>query len=217
MLPSESAAEPGQWRTSRAEYLRGIMDAISNPLIETTVFKKSSQVGASEIMVNGIGYFIDHEPSPQLMFQPRKVDAEDFSKDRIAPTIRDTPCLRAKVSDPKSRDSGNTILHKNYPGGKIVIGTAESPAGLSSHSVRVVWFDEVDRYPRSAGTEGDPIDLGITRTTNFWNRKIILGSSPKTKLLSRIEPAFLESDQRFFFIPCPHCDTPQRLVLLTSA
>jgi len=212
-LPAESSAEPGRWRTDRVEYLRGVMDAISEPTIETVVFKKASQVGASEVAVNAIGYFIDHDPSPMLMFQPRDKDAEDFSKDRIAPTIRDTPCLRAKISDPKSRDSGNTILHKNFPGGKLVIGSAQSPAGLSSHSVRFVNFDEVDRYERSAGTEGDPIDLGRTRARNFWNRKFYLSSSPKTKLLSRIEPAWLESDQRFFFVPCnnPKCGHPHRL------
>ena len=193
-------------------YLRDVMDAMSDPVVERVIFKKGSQVGASEVAVNTIGYFIDHDPSPMLLFQPRDKDAEDFSKDRIATTIRDSPRLRSKVSDVRSRDSANTILHKNFPGGKLVIGSAQSPAGLSSHPVRVVMFDEVDRYPRSAGTEGDPIELGETRATNFWNRKIYLCSSPKTKLLSRIEPAWLESDQRYFMVPCPHCSTPHRLL-----
>jgi hypothetical protein len=44
-LSSEASAEPGQWRTSRAEYQRGIMEAVSDAATETVVIMSSSQVG----------------------------------------------------------------------------------------------------------------------------------------------------------------------------
>jgi phage terminase large subunit GpA-like protein len=71
--------------------------------------------------------------------------------------------------------------------------------------------DEVDRYPASAGTEGDPILLGRKRTTTFWNRKIILTSTPTIKGLSRIERAYEESDKRVYKVPCPECNQKQEL------
>jgi phage terminase large subunit GpA-like protein len=210
-LPSESAAEPGKWRTSRAEYQRGIMDAISDPTVETVVVMSSAQVGKSEALNNALGFYADCDPCPIMMLQPTIKMGEDYSKDRIAPMIRDTPSLRPKFGDPRARDSGNTLLHKQFPGGHLTIAGAESPASLASRPIRVLLADEVDRYPDSAGTEGDPVKLAEKRTTTFWNRKIILTSTPTVKGFSRIEAAFLETDQRYFHVPCPCCGYEHRL------
>lgn len=210
-LSPESSAEPGAWDTSRAPYQRGIMDAVNDPTIETVVVMKSAQVGWTEILGNVIGFFIDNDPCPILMIQPTLEMGEAWSKDRLAPMVRDTPALHNKIKDAKSRDSGNTLLHKTFPGGHITIAGANSPAGLASRPIRVVLFDEVDRYPPSAGTEGDPIALASKRTTTFWNRKKLMGSTPTVKGASRIESAYDGSDQRRFFVPCPHCETFQTL------
>lgn len=211
-LSSEASAEPGQWDTSRAEYQRGIMDAFNDPTVEDVVVMASAQVGKTEIVNNVVGYFIDFDPCPILVVQPNeKPMGEAWSKDRLAPMIRDTPSLRAKVSAAKGRDSGNTIMHKTFPGGQLSIAGANSPAGLASRPKRVALFDEPDRYPASAGTEGDPIELGKARTKTFWNRKHGLFSTPTVKDRSRIEKAFDASDQRHFLIGCPHCAHPHRL------
>jgi phage terminase large subunit GpA-like protein len=210
-LPSESAAEPGKWRTSRAEYQRGMMDAISDPSVEVVVVMSSAQVGKSEALNNALGFYADCDPCPIMMLQPTIKMGEDYSKDRIAPMIRDTPALRPKFGDARSRDSGNTLLHKQFPGGHLTIAGAESPASLASRPIRVLLADEVDRYPDSAGTEGDPVKLAEKRTTTFWNRKIILTSTPTVKGFSRIEAAFLETDQRYYHVPCPCCGHAHRL------
>lgn len=198
--------------TDRAPYQRGIMDALSDELVREVVFMKSAQVGWTEILNNVIGYHVDQDPSPILLMQPTLEMAEAWSKDRLAPMLRDTPCLRGKIADPKARDSGNTLLHKRFTGGHLTIVGANSPAGLASRPIRVLLCDEVDRFPISAGTEGDPVDLARKRTTTFWNRKVMLGSTPTIKGASRIEAAFEQSDQRYYFVPCPHCDEYQRLV-----
>jgi phage terminase large subunit GpA-like protein len=211
-LPAESAAEPGQWRTDRAPFQRGIMDAVSDPLVREVWVMKSAQVGWTELLLNVIGFHVDQDPAPMLLVQPTLDIGESFSKDRLAPTVRDTPVLRDKIKDAKSRDSGNTLLHKTFPGGHITIGGANSPAGLASRPIRVALFDEIDRFPPSAGTEGDPISLGRKRTTTFRNRVVMAGSTPTIKGASRIESGFESGDQRFYYVPCPHCDTFQRLV-----
>lgn len=209
-LSAEGSAEPGRWRTSRAEYQRGIMDAANDPRIDTVVVMKSAQVGATEIINNIVGYYSKNDPAPILVIQPTLEMAQTWSKDRFAPMVRDTPTL-ADLFNTQSRKSNNTILHKIYPGGHLTIAGANSPASLASRPVRIVLFDEVDRYPQSAGVEGDPVTLATKRSTTFWNRLLILVSTPTIKGISRIEAAFIESDQRYFYVPCPKCNQYQRL------
>ncbi|MEO7362129.1 MAG: phage terminase large subunit family protein [Gemmatimonadaceae bacterium] len=187
------------------------MDAVSDPLVPEVVLKTSAQVGKTLIAKAIIGYYIDQDPSTILVVQPTLDMAETFSKDRLAPMLRDTPCLRGKVADPKARDSGNTILHKRFPGGHLTIVGANAAAGLASRPIRVALFDEVDRYPASSGTEGSPISLGRARTKTYWNRKIVQASTPGDEATSQIEPAWQGSDQRHFNVPCTHCGTMQVL------
>ena len=189
-IPPEASAEPGQWRTSRAEYQREIMNAVSDPLTERVVVMTAAQVGKTEILLNTIGYFIDLEPGPILCLNPTLEMGQAFSKDRLAPMIRDTPVLRDKIKDPCSRDSGNTLLHKKFMGGHITITGANSPASLASRPIRILLCDEVDRYPISAGTEGDPLTLAMKRTQNFWNRRVVWVSTPTLLGISRIEKAY---------------------------
>lgn len=210
-LSPEASAEPGKYKTSRAEYQRGIMDAFSDPQVTRIVVMSSAQVGKTEILNNIVGYYIDQDPSTILNLQPTLEMAQTWSKDRLAPMVRDNPCLTKKVKNSKSKDSDNTILHKLFPGGHITMVGANSPAGLASRPIRIVLCDEVDRYPVSAGAEGDPVNLAIKRTTTYWNKKIGLFSTPTIKGISRIEKAFAESDQRYYFVPCPHCGVYQRL------
>lgn len=198
------------------------MDAVSDPKVHTVVAMTSAQVGKTEALNNVCGFYIDQDPSPILVLQPTLDMGQAWSKDRLAPMLRDTPALHGKVRDAKSRDSGNTLMHKTFPGGHITIAGANSAASLASRPIRVLLADEVDRYPVSAGTEGDPILLAGKRTTTFWNRKRILTSTPtvknardeKGKLTggSRIEQAYDESDQRKFYVPCPDCGHHQRLI-----
>jgi phage terminase large subunit GpA-like protein len=211
MLSRESSAEPGKWQTATAEYQRGMMDAIGDPAVREIWVMKSAQIGWTEILGNAVGYFIDQDPSPMLLIQPTLDMAEAWSKDRFAPMLRDTPALRGLVKDARARDSGNTMLHKQFPGGHVTMAGANSPASLASRPVRVVLCDEVDRYPVSAGTEGDPIKLAQKRSATFWNRRFLAGSTPTVKGASRVEIGFASSDQRRFFVPCPHCQTFQVL------
>ena len=170
-LSQEASAEPGQWNTNRAPYQREIMDAVNDAGVEEIVIMSSAQVGKTELILNIIGYYIDYDPSPILCLQPTLEMGQTFSKDRLAPMLRDTPVLRGKVKSVKAKDSGNTILHKIFPGGHITMAGANSAAGLASRPIKIVLMDEIDRYPPSAGTEGNPIKLAEKRTTTFWNEK----------------------------------------------
>ncbi len=186
------------------------MDMYSDKRTHTIVVKASSQVGKTEILNNILGYIIDKDPAPTLVVQPTIDMAKAWSKDRLAPMVRDTPALFDKVSENK-RDGENSILHKKFTGGHLTVSGANSPASLASRPIRTVLLDEVDRFDKSAGVEGDPANLAIKRTTTFWNKKILYVSTPTIKDDSRIDAAYQASDQRIFKVPCPHCNEYQTL------
>lgn len=206
MLSPEASAEAGRWVTARAEYQREMLDACSDPEIEQVVFCTSAQIGKTEAVLNLLLYYIHQEPSPILLVQPTKEMAASFSKDRLAPALRDTKVVSELVSDVKSKDSGNTIFAKQFPGGVLNLAGSNAPASLASRPVRVALMDEVDRFPPSAGTEGSPYALTVKRTSNFFNRKIIAVSTPTDELTSVIWALYQESDQRKYEIRCVHCD-----------
>jgi phage terminase large subunit GpA-like protein len=179
---------------------------------ERVVLMCASQMMKTEILINFVGFIIDADPGPILVVEPREEDAKTLSKDRIAPMLRDTPQLQGKVAETRSRDSGNTTLHKSFIGGHVTLVGAISPSGLAMRPIRYCLLDECDRYPASAGTEGDPVMLAIRRTDEFaWNKKILMASTPTLEGESRITLAYDESDQRKPYVPCPLCGEMQVL------
>jgi phage terminase large subunit GpA-like protein len=205
MLSNKSSPAAGRWRTDRTPYLREIMDhlSVAHPC-RRVIFQKGAQVGATECGNNFLGYIIDDSPGPVLMVYPTLDEAKKASKTRIAPMIEETPRLRALVSDPRARDSGNTLLTKEFRGGVFVLTGANSGAGLRMMPIRFLFCDEVDEYPDDVDGQGDPISLAVKRTQNF-REKIFLASTPTKKGKSRIEREYLLTDQRRYFVPCPHC------------
>lgn len=181
------------------------MDAIGEVGVEKVVVMSAAQIGKSDACIlNPLGYYMHYDPSPIMILQPTIQMAEAFSKDRISPMLRDTPILQDKVDD-KSRTSGNTILQKIFPGGHVTMVGANSPSSLASRPIRILLADEIDRYPVTAGTEGDPLLLATKRLTTFWNKKIVCVSTPTIKGVSRIEVEYEHSTQGEWNIPCPHC------------
>jgi phage terminase large subunit GpA-like protein len=206
-LSAESAATPGRWHT--LPYQKGIMDAITDPTVERVSVMKSARVGYTKCMNAAIGYYMHQAPCPILVVQPTVDDAKGYSKEEIAPMLRDCPELAKIVFEDAEevgpKDGGNTILHKRFPGGVLSMVGANSGAGFRRVSRKVVIFDEVDGYPPSAGAEGDQIKLGTRRTEYYWDRKIIAGSTPLVSGRSRIEEMFEAGDRRRFYVPCPQC------------
>lgn len=212
-LSPRASAEPGRYRTDRTPYMRAIMDALSpSHPARRIVFMKAAQVGATEAGNNWIGYVIHHAPGPMLSVQPTVELAKRFSRQRIEPLIAESPALRERVKPARSRDAGNTVLSKEFPAGLLVITGANSAVGLRSMPARYLFLDEVDAYPSSADEEGDPVALAEARTRTFsWRSKVFLASTPTIHGVSRIEREFEASDQRRFFVPCPHCQHRQWL------
>lgn len=206
VLSQIASSEPGKWRTDRTPYLKEIMDCLSpSSPVEKVVFMKGVQCGASESGCNWLGYIIDQAPGPTLMVQPTVEMAKRLSKGRIAPMIEHTSCIRKKVKEARSRDSGNTVQSKEFPGGVLVITGANSAVGLRSMPVRYLFLDEIDGYPGDVDGEGDPVSLAVARTATFSRRKIFMTSTPTIQGLSRIELEYETTDKRLYHVPCPGC------------
>ncbi len=213
ILSSVASAEPGRWSTARTPYLRDIMRELSaKSRTEKVVFMKGAQLGGTEVGLNWIGYVVQHVPGPMLMVQPTVETAKRVSKQRVDALIEASHELSDRISDPRSRDSGNTILMKEFPGGVLILTGANSAVGLRSMPVRFLFLDEVDGYPADAAGEGDPVGLAIQRSATFNNRKIFMCSTPTVKDASRIEAAYEESDKRIYMVPCDGCGKFSRIM-----
>jgi len=214
VLSSKDSAEPGPYRTARTPYAREPMAVLSpHDPTQVVVLMWAAQTAKTSIILNAIGCWAHVSPGPILAIMPTLQLAERWSKQRLSPMIEASPALRGLFSDPKSRSGDNTILEKAIPGGMLYAGGANSPAALRSMPIRYLALDEIDAYPEDVGGardseqgEGDPVDLATKRTSAFGSRsKTILTSTPTIKDRSRIEKAYLASDQRRYWVPCPRC------------
>lgn len=181
------------------------MMAVTERGVHKITVQGCTQLLKTEFINNVVGYFIHQDPAPMLVMQPTVNLGESWSKDRLDKMIRDTPELKELVRDKKSRDSDNTILHKGFPGGHVTIVGSNSPVDLASRPIRVVLCDEVDKYPESAGKEGDPITLASERAATFWNWLVIAVCSPTIDGRSRINQEYEQSDKRVYNVPCIEC------------
>ena len=205
-LSQESAAEYGQWRTSRTPYLKDVMDALSvYSTYKKIIVMKGAQLGFTEAGNNWIGYIIDNSPAPTLMVQPTDDTMKRTSKMRIDPMVEASESLSKKVAKTKSRSKENTITQKKFPGGTLLMVGANSPAGLRSVPIRNLFLDEVDAYPYDLEGEGSPIELATARTRTFAKKKIFIISTPTIKDFSAIEREFNQTDQNYFHVMCPEC------------
>lgn len=209
----ETNAEPGQFKTSRTPYVREIIDKLSvTDKAQKIIWKKSSQVAATESGNNWLGYTIHIAPAAMLYIMPTDTQMKLTSKTRIQKMIDATPALRDKIKPSRSRDSGNTMMTKEFPGGFVNMTGANSPVGLSSLPVQKVYCDEADRYPADVGGEGDVISLAETRTSTFGDRrKMFISSTPTKKGESIIDKEFEKTGQRYYHVPCYHCGAYQDL------
>lgn len=212
ILTPESSSEPGPWRTERFPFTREIMACLSpqHPATEV-VWMAGSQVAKTEISLNFMGYTIHYAPAPMLYAQKTIDSVKRFSKQRLSKMIAAMPVLRRRLTKIKSRDSENTQLIKNFMGGILILGGANSAASLRSLPMERLMLDEIDSYESDIDEEGDPVELAVRRTANFSRRKIYKASTPGVKETSRIEPAFEAGDQRYYNVPCPHCGAFQRI------
>jgi phage terminase large subunit GpA-like protein len=205
--PSKESSNGGKFFTYRVEVARGPMLAATEPGVSTITLMACTQLLKTTVIENILGRFIHVDPCPILVVQPKDDAAETFSKDRLAPMIRDTKVLRELFGQARATDAGATLTHKQFPGGHVTLVGSNSPTNLAMRPIRLLCCDEIDKYPLSAGGEGPPIDLAEERQAEFKTNSLsVRACSPTIAGRSAIEASYDESDQRKPFVQCPHCE-----------
>lgn len=207
-LSPESSASPGKWKTLPYQ-IEPINCMTDDGETEQVTWWKSARVGYTKCINIAVAYHIHQNPASILLAQPTEDEAMGYAEDEIEPMIRDNDVVAELIgkTTKKGRVKKEKTAKKNYPGGILEFVGAHSPRNFRRRTVRVFIGDEIDGWEQQAGKEGDQITLGKKRTNDFWNRKVILGSSPGVDELSKIKPEFERGDQRYYNIPCPHCDS----------
>lgn len=208
ILSSKTSSEPGKWSTDRVPFQREVMKAISDKKTEKVVMMYGAQLSKTEILLNTFGYYADYDPAPIMYLLPTKDLAEHFSSTRLEDMIQSTPQINSKINSDDGRD---TLLNKEFAGGYITLIGSNSAAELSSRPIRILLADEIDRFVKDVKKEGDPLNLAIERTKTFWNKKIVITSTPTVKGESRIEKEYENSTKEEYYIPCPKCGTFHKL------
>ncbi|PID67145.1 MAG: terminase, partial [Fusobacteriales bacterium] len=211
-LDSTSSKEVGRFSVERTPYMVEIYKEISKGDTKQFSLMMASQLAKSELIINIAGRYAHLDPCPMLLVQPTDEMARSFSKERLQPAINNSEVLKEIIKAPNKKDSGNTVTHKMFPGGYIAFVGANSPSKLAARPIRIIFLDEVDRYPKSSGDEGSPISLAKKRTTTFDDiTKHIITGTPTIKGASEIEDEYKNSSQAEWYIPCPKCESHQTL------
>jgi phage terminase large subunit GpA-like protein len=205
-LPTETSAEHGQWSTDRFPFLRRIMKCLSpSSIAKEIVSIKGSQLGFTEICLCWILYISKMNPGPSMYVQKTGDAAQDFSKQKLKPSIEICPAVADTLGDDKAKSLSNTWDNKGFPGGYVVLGGANSGPFLRSKSIRDAMLDEEDSYDANIDSEGSPVGMVRKRQQTFEDRKMYRLSTPKIKETSTIEPAYLRGSQEKYYLPCPRC------------
>ncbi len=214
VLPRQTSAEHGPWKTERTPFLRQPMDDLSaDSDYQTIVMQAGTQLGKSESGLNWTGSVIQDTPAPMMVIQPTVDLAKRYSKQRIANMVAACDSLKDRVRDARGRDSGNTVLLKEFPGGILIITGANSAAGLASMPAKFIHADEVDDYPLDLDGQGPSLKIATARQDTFSRRKLLVTSSPKRpKKYSVVETMRLNGTDFRYNLPCPKCGHYQELV-----
>ena len=207
ILPTGSG-DPGPYRTAKTPYVREVGDCLSiGSPYHTVVVKKSAQTGFTQLAVNWLAYTIVLDPSPFLFVEPTDTDCQRLSRTKIAPAIESCAALRSRVATSRSKRGSNTLLFKEYPGGPLVITSANSATGLRQIPARRMVFDDCDGYPPDVGGEGAPMEIAKARQRagHFGLRQTLVISTPTIEGESQVDHYYGQSDQRRLFVPCPCC------------
>ena len=217
-LPPSVTAMPGFFSFKVTPFMKEPLDAlaIDSPIREV-IFMKGVQISyTTAILENYIGYLIDYvKTAPTMMVTADAELAKLRMESNITPMLQHSELEHLIQSDDEknTRKTGKTDKRISWAGGGYLVPFgAQNANKLRSLSIRCLLGDEDDAWPLVVGRDGDPHALVKDRTSAYeQSRKLLNGSTPTIKGLSKIEPMFERGDQRYYYVPCLECGHMQRL------
>lgn len=207
-LSSEVSAFPGKMDCSLTPYMLFVMECMDNPDIKVIVARKSAQIAWSETQNSYISKNIDIDPQNIIMAFPRTASGSSYAKEKIRPMIRSNPRLLKKIGDP---DKCSFDFYK-FPGGFLKLVTAGSVTAIKSTSAPILIVEEPDDLKEDLKGQGDALEIFTERQKAYKERKLIYGGTPSEEGFSKVEAAFKQSNQMFYYVLCPKCDSEHTMV-----
>ncbi|MEN3142332.1 terminase gpA endonuclease subunit [Ochrobactrum sp. WV_118_8] len=187
------------------------LDMMDADVDQITVLK-GVQVGWSTFMKGILFYGLKYLGVKIALAQPTKGDAEGYFKDQIKPHFDDI--LKEIIRTPKKGDIHDTWDEWRFLNrAALYFRGAASDDAFRRISVQWMMGDELDAdgWKSTERSQGDKVAMFMARGSAFSNAKMFLGSTPVNRETSLIYREWLESDQRRFFVSCPHCGERQVL------
>lgn len=200
--------EPGRLRLSRTPYLRGMLEAFTEPATRDITYRTAAQVAKTTAIHVCCAYAADQDPGDGIYVMPSEDLAREISVERLQPMFQASPAVRSQFTGFADDQQAVRLTFLRMT---LFFAWAKSPASLSSRPARYAFLDEVNKYPMFSGREADPIKLAIERTKLFWNRKALVASTPTTPR-GPVSTRWAASDQRRYHVPCVQCGMKQILV-----
>jgi phage terminase large subunit GpA-like protein len=211
-LSAKATARPGVYNPDLTPWVLGIFEALDDPATFEVNCMKSAQVAWTDgVLLNYLAKRIDIDPCPMIVMFAKDQAAKEFNAEKFEPMVEATPRLADKIPITAKRDKDNRWQFKGFPGGFLKFVGSNSPSSVKSTPAPVVCVEEPDDCNTNVREQGDTITLLKERTKSFPRRKVIFGGTPTIEGFSRIEAAYKSSDQRKFWVPCPHCGEHQVL------
>jgi hypothetical protein len=206
ILSRRQTETPGPYSTLLTPYVIEPLQSFADPRVTDLTLCFGSQTSKTTTLMIGTAWRIVNNPAPTIWVMPTEHLARSFSENRWQPMVEDCGKLvgvkysnRFKVLEQQFRDCTMTFVGSN------------SPANLASRPAGLLIMDETDKFALPSEREAGAVALAENRTKSYTNALRVKASTPTTQE-GEIWQAFLEGDQRFYFVPCPHCQHMQKLV-----
>lgn len=194
-----SPAHPGRLSFEGQEYLREPLEALRDDSVSHIVLAFGAQVAKTTYCLAAFSYMRANEPEPALWALPSKEIAKAFVRERFFPFVQANEWL----IDGLPREN-MTSLGVQFEDSNLSFVGVNSPGELSSRPVAWVVMDEAAKYEHKIKEEAAPDRLIEARTRTFVRKKIIQCSTPSSENHAFWQ-TFLQTAQKHYFVPCPHC------------
>jgi phage terminase large subunit GpA-like protein len=191
-------------------FQKEMLDIINDPYITEIVYQTSSQIAKTTVLNSCLYYWLANDPSSIGIAQSNERELKAWKSTMIDPVLNSTPQIAQIMPIKNDKDSVNNYEQTRLlTGDTIFYMSLNSPAQLRGKTLKRVILDEVAAVKPSA--EGSPITLARQRLQTFGTDSKLLISSTPVFRGDLIDQDYQLSDQRKYFVPCPHCSEMQTL------
>lgn len=199
-----SPTRPGPISLSRQPWMDEPLSAFLDPGLEHLYLCMGAQCGKTTLCLLGSAALMTFDPAPMLWALPSEELAARHANTRFFPFWKNNPSLAAML--PREHTYAETLTSR----APIYFVGARVPAKLASLPVAYIIADEEAKFTQHDKHEAHPSLLLGERQKTFARRLFVHASTPNTEdnLFWR---GYLDSDQRHYYIPCPHCGQYQTI------